>query len=457
MTLIRRFFSNIIDLILLLLVVVVLFTFTKLETNETNFSFVYFLAYCMIIFLPISLTGTTFGKKIFKLNWLDQKGIKPLLFLKYFLYYVFFSPTFNFSGLLSKIILFNNSNTYDTLFPLKITVCFVITDLLIFILSSGKFHILDYLLSIQLETRNYKAKLKYSLLIIYVFFGSLFFMTILSFKYSLSSKNIIGVISHSLHRERFPEDSYSGSQVVVLKTNSSNILTTSEVFSFIYKRNYNQKIIYLNLPSAVFNSETERFKICNSLISESLTNDIFYFYKPSQTKILLTNTINSGFFYFTENYYCYYYDNTRPFWGIYGGVETDTTFIDKYIAFTDNFKKNRITSIENEFKLKWPQIIQKAKADSAFGSELDKHFSMVFNSTLSRDELSIKLDSSVITLKKIPFSKAIRRGFQNFNFPPTEMQQRIFFTDFITDRLLESDESLENLVQIRDLTTNEEL
>ncbi len=76
MILIKRVLSNIIDLLLLIIIVVLLFVFTKLDTNETNFSFIYFLAYSIIIFLPLALIGTTLGKKTVKLNWLAQEGIQ---------------------------------------------------------------------------------------------------------------------------------------------------------------------------------------------------------------------------------------------------------------------------------------------------------------------------------------------------------------------------------------------
>lgn len=386
---IKRIGSNFIDIILLIVFFYVITFVSGLNRNSgENLVFIFFISFFLSTILPILINGNTFGKIILKLKWRDRINLRILLVLKYLLYALYFTPGFSFFNLLTSLV---NKLEFLRGFELNIFFSLLILDILVFILSLGRFHILDYFLNLQLKNLPYKRTAFKSLNLIL----SSLFIAICTQIYALGKGMTLNNYALSLfdnfYEENFPADKFYGNKPIVLKEKSNRVLTTSEIYSFLLNIEYDLKTIILVIPEEIFLSDSDKKKICIELINQSITNDTFAFYKPRQTKIIL-KAYKIGDFFETYNYTStYYFNNDSGDWGIYGGIKDDSTFVKNYLNFLKNLKYE---PIKNSNKIKY-----------------------TFTGNISDDKFLIKNSDNILKFEKLSFENAHMSKTMEINYP----------------------------------------
>lgn len=454
----KRLLSNCIDFLIFVTLFFLIFKISSLETKVAHLTFFFTTAFLTVFILPVIYLGNTIGKTILNIYWLNSQFIKSKLILKYTLYFTSVLPSFSFISCIFSFPYFKIKDS-NSLLVINVSTffAFILTDIVFFVFSLGKFHILDYLLNLKIKGLIFKKNKWVSLGYIFCFFGLLFLAMVLSFRYNVSTTSLNQSINESSYKEYFPNDKFYGNNVLVMRNNSNSVFTISRPISFIFEQKLGQKTLYLELPEIAFNSEHERYRICVDLIKYSLVNDIFFEYEPAQTRIVL-DRFRQGVFLETYDYrYIYYYDNVNSIWGIHGGIKPDSLTFNKYISFVNRCHQDEIPRIERKTDLKWSEIVKKANSDSAFRSRIEDMFGTTVLSTLTSSNLLLAVDSAQLLLSKINFSDAPLRGYVRWNFPPTEYARQVKFKNFLTEKILEIDEYVEELYIIRNVTSNEHL
>lgn len=440
-TIFKRVLSNFIDLILFILIYIILGYISNFERTENNMNYILFVTFILYFIIPIIIVKNTFGKLLLNVSWLDNSKTKYFLALKYSIYFLFFAPKFSLISLLANIPIINASN-YDKLLSIQFFCTFLTLDIIIYLLSKGKYHIVDYIFNLQIKNLSYQKNELKSLSIILSFVSIFFIINITCFRFNLSFQNINNSISKDIYNERFPIDKFYGSRILVIKQKTSQIILPNNMLSFLFEKEYNQKILFLYLPYNIFNSTVERKRICYELINQSLTNDFFSEFKPEQTKIVLT-TIKEGYFFEDYDYrYTYYYSHKIPQWGIYSGIKADSAIIKDYVNF--------VTGIENDNNEKLKLILKKSKKNIKKNFEIEDELKFVhFNSVIYCDRLEISSKKNKLTLKKIDFNKADLQGNFQLNFPVQSLNSRVHFFNILSNQTFENDENVYNLIFAR--------
>ncbi|MCD8418771.1 hypothetical protein J2Q11_13665 [Tenacibaculum finnmarkense genomovar finnmarkense] len=392
------------------------------------------------------------------MNWKDDKDLKLKLSLKYTFYYLSVAPSFSILSAISSFPLLNPViGDFDKIFSFQILIVYALTDIIIFITSFGKYHIIDYLVKLDLNGYPFFKKPMKFLYIVYLFFGLLIISNIYSYKYDLTFSSIGNSISQSLVKEQYPDDLFYGQKVFSLRDNSENVFSPSKPLSFIYKQKLPQKTLYLNLPEEVFNSESERKAICLNLIEKSYRNDLFSDFKPRQTRLVLSNIKRGKFLEYYNYFYIYYFDNERPEWSIYAGIEADSITMKNYINFNYDYNKgllNKAKIIEEKLKLPWDEIVEQSENNIKYKKEIMTVYNSSINSTLYYNKLVIAIDTSKLELKRINFSEAKLNGWMSFNLPISDLEQRVNLTNYLNGELIEYDKNVDYLKLLREETTN---
>ena len=446
----KRIISNLIDFIFFLLIFFLSFKISGLEYNISHSYFFYFSSFCIVFLIPIFFIKNTIGKEIFNLRWKKTMNLKLKLILKYFLYYLIVAPTFSIpTALISFPYLKNDINGPDLVLSFKLLLVFFSTDLIVFILSLGKFHLLDYLLNLKIKKYKFVNTKNISLGIVYLFFGIFFITNMVQYKNNLSSESVENSAFSIIHKEQYPKDLFFGNDVFVTKENSIKAFTPTKPLSFLFSNSVKQKTLYLNLPEQIFNSEFERQKVCIDLINKSNLNDYFYRYDTEQTRIILTNIKMGKYLEGYKYYYIYYFENKLPEWGVYGGIKADTTTANKYVSFINKYNRDRIVRIENSLNLSWSEIIDKCSNDPKFEESVQNLLTGNINISADYETLRIKIDSSELELDKIKFSDTKLNGYVSFNFPIKNPEHSINTISFGNYEIIENDENVDFLKHLR--------
>lgn len=457
---VKRTLSNIIDLLIYAIVFFLLFKSSRLEVNEINARYFYFASFLLVFFLPILVIKNTVGKILLKVHWDDQDNrIRMKLCAKYFIYFAILSPTFTFVGFFRNFPLLNHQVPDSgliglILFPIVLLTC----DLIFFLASWGKFHITDYILLIRLKSRPFNRKWWITLGYVYFLAGCFILCSAFSYKMNLSTKSLTEKLTSNLFKEQYCQDQFFGNQVWVIRNNYSHVFTISDPWSFIYKRNLEQKTLYLNVPEHVFNSVEERKEVCYNLLSQSMLNDAFNSYHPQQTRIVLSYTEKGSFVEYYNYFYFYYFDNSIPHWGINGGVKGDSTTANDYINLVSKLHSDRVSSVEQRTGMEWSEIVKKSAEDTVFSKQIDSYFMGVsLDGAIYPNTFELKLDSSKIIFHKIKFEDSPKYGFLQINFPIQDLQFRANISNLWTGKLIEYDENVDYLMFIRNLVTDKSL
>lgn len=452
----KRIFSNIIDFVIFFLVFFLSFKISGLEYNVKHSYFFYFSSFCVVFLIPLILIKNTIGKEIVNLHWQKTINLKLRLISKYFLYYIIVAPTFSIPTALASFPYLNNQiKGPDLVLSFKLLFVFFTTDLIVFILSFGKFHLLDYFLNLKIKKNKFIHTKISSLGIVYLFFGIFFITNMLQYKNNLSSQSVENSAFNIIHKEQYPKDLFFGNDVFVTKENSIRSFTPTKPLSFLFSNSVKQKTLYLNLPEHIFNSAFERQKVCIDLINKSNLNDYFYRYDTEQTRIILTNIKMGKYLEGYKYYYIYYFENNLPEWGVYGGIKADTTTANKYVNFINKYNKDRIRKIENSLNLSWSEIIEKCANDSEFEDRISTSLTGNINISADYKTLRIRIDSSELKLDKIKFSDTKLNGFVNFNFPIKKPEHSINTISFGNYEIIENDENIDFLKHLRqEITIN---
>lgn len=454
----KRLLSNLIDIVLYF---IVLFLFLKLSGQEPEsayLNFFYFISFIVTFVFPVVLLENTFGKQLVKLKWKSSPNLKPKLCIKYFTYYAvvapgiaIFSAIFSFPYLNDYLKEFSQSTT------IVFTIIYVLTDVIVFLFSIGRFRILDYLMELKIDGHEYLKNPLKVMGITYLFFGLWFLVSVYSFKYDMSFKSIEKNLSSVLYKEQYPSDLFYGNYVITTKNYSENVFTPSKPFAFLHPKKLSQKTLYLNLPEQVFNSESERKNVCLKLIVQSYSNDTYADFEPVQTRIVLSSS-KRGFFF--ENYYyryTYYFDNQLPQWSVFGGFKADSLATGSYTNFINNYNKSlvrKIDIIEKQYDLTWKEIVERSEIDDQFEREIMGLYSSGLSATTFYDRVEIYLDTVKLELNKIEFTDTKLNGYMNFGFPITNPTHTLYSKDFIDGESMEYDDNIESLKFLRQEVIN---
>lgn len=435
-TLLKRLLSNLIDLIFFLSIYLFLVYVSGITRTQSNLIYITVVTFLLYFVVPILSINNTFGKAIVGITWSNSRNIKHLLLFKYIFYFSFFAPNFSLVSTLTNFPFLNNFG-YDKILSLQLAVSLIFIDLIMFIISFGRYHALDYILNLRINGMIYNKLPLVSLSYILFFLGSFIALNFTCYMYNIDFQKLNKSFAREIYWEHYSEDLYHGNKPMIIKKKSDEVFVPSQILSFLFDKEYNQKIIYLVLPEKVFNSAIDRKIICYNLIDESMTNDIFNSYKPVQTKIVLT-TIKEGNFFEYYNYsYTYFFDKNLPELGIYGGVKGDSLTTRKYFNFVTNVinKKGFLTTDKNaKYKTKYYDL----------------------KASFSKDYYSILLQNEKLSFKLIKFEDVEKRGNFQLNFPPQSVIYRSNYFN-LTEENFQIDDNLYYLKLARDNISNNNL
>ncbi|WP_123855447.1 hypothetical protein [Chryseobacterium shandongense] len=372
------------------------------------------------------------GKAIVNISWYNSSYKKHLLLFKYIFYFLFFIPNFSLISALTNFPFLINFG-YDKILSIQLAVSLILIDLIMFLSSCGRYHAIDYILDIKINGMHYNKLPLVSLSYFLSFLGCFLTLNFTCHRYNFDFQNLNRSLSKEIYWEHYSEDLYHGNKPMIVKKKSDEVFTPSEILSFLFHKEYNQKIIYLILPEKVFNSADDRKKICYNLIDESITNDIFKSYKPIQTKIVLT-TIKEGNFFEYYNYsYTYFFDRNLSELGVYGGIIGDSLTPEKYF----NFVKKVIG------KKGFPTTDKKTK-----------YYDL--KASLSKDNYNIFIENEKLSFKLIRFEDVEKKANFQLNFPPQSVIYRSHYFN-LTDGNFQVDDNLYYLKFARDSISSNNL
>lgn len=391
---VKRLLSNIVDLTCFFICYIILNLTAGLDSNITASVYFIFVSFIICFIIPLVVFSNTIGKLIFNLHWNQQKEKKHLIIIKYVIYYLSVAPEFSIISFIANIPFLKMSN-YSVL-SLQISASILVVDLIIFIFSLGKYHLLDYMFNLQIIGLSFKKTPLKSLSIHLLFWWFFIVINLAFIKWDLSVKGINDAIIEDVYFENFPDDLYYGNKPFVVKKKSDNVFIPSDMLSLLFDKEYDEKIIFLYLPFEIFNDKNERFQICKDLILQSIINDVFLDYKPKQTKVVLKTDKNGKFLEYYNYSYTYYFCKDAINWGIYGGIENDSSTIYKYINFINEVKnaqpvESRIIPIE---------------------------------SSLSSNQLKIIANKAELIFNRVDFNDVKVRANMQLNFPPQRVLYR---------------------------------
>jgi hypothetical protein len=417
-TVIKRILSNIIDIILYLGLFILLNFITQIENNIDASLFLLFITYILYFGLPLFFVGNTIGKVLFGLKW-KNSGNLLIINIKYYIYFLTFFPGFSLVSLITNFPYFKIDN-YNLAISIQLLITISILDFLVFLFSLGKYHLLDYVLNLKLENLEYKKKELKSLTIILLFWIIFIFTNLFFLKLDLTIKKVNDSVSKDIYFENFPEDMFYGNKPFIVKLKSDSVFITSDMFSFLFNKVYNQKVLYLNLPFEIFNSNEDRYKVCKDLLIQSMRNDIFTGYNPKQTKIVLRSFKEGHFLEYYSYNYTYYFNNVESSWGIYGGIKNDSLTVNKYNNFVNNVSK------------------QKNKKN------------INLHSTLYNNKYVININKDEIQFEKIHFDEVEMKGMMQLNFPPQSIIYRANYWNIISGEIQDLEDDIFYLKFSRD-------
>lgn len=451
----KRLLSNLIDFVIFVCSSLLIFIVSGLEVNTENGNFIFVLTFILVILLPVITLKNTFGKVFVGLNWQNSKHLRAKLITKYGIYFLFVIPAFSILDAILSFPLFNSnvSYLYKTL-SLNLFVAFAVTNFIVFVLTIGKAHLLDYFSNLSIEKYPTRKTLFIHLTTIYCFFGTLFITSVIQHKFNFTISSLDKSIKSVIYSENYPTDLHFNGRIFVLKEKTSRAVVPSKPLSFLFPIELERKTIYAWLPKNVFYSDEDRLKICNDLLYYSRLNDLFTGYEPNQTRIFLYHSSQGKFLEIYSNYYQYYFDNNLQHWGIYAGIKSDSTTMTNYIDFANNYLPKKIERLEKEFNLNWREIVNRCEHDQDFENTILQNFNMKINSTVYHNKIKIVSESNSLILEKISVKDKERQSYVGYNFPITDLSYRVNIINFLNNNVFEIDEDLDYLLLLRQETTD---
>ncbi|OPC66327.1 hypothetical protein DSC47_10270 [Elizabethkingia miricola] len=433
--LLKRLQSNLIDLTLFLSIYLFLLFVSGIIKTQSNLIYITFVAFLLYFVVPILSIGNTFGKAIVGISWNNIYHVKHILLFKYIFYFSFFAPNFSLVSTFTNFPFINNFG-YDKILSLQLAVSLIFIDLMMFIGSFGRYHALDYILNLKINGMNYNRLPLVSLTFILFFLGSFIALNFTCHRYNIDFQNLNKALAREIYWEHYSEDLYHGNKPMIIKKKSDEVFAPSEILSFLFDKEYSQKVIYLVLPEKILNSANDRKIICYNLIDESMTNDIFNSYKPVQTKIVLT-TIKEGNFFEYYNYnYTYFFDRNLPELGVYGGIAGDSLTARQYLDFVKKIVDKKDFAVTNK------------KIDKA------KYYNL--KASFSKDYYNVLLLNEKLSFKFIKFEDVKKKGDLQLNFPPQSVIYRSNYFNF-SEENLQIDDNVYYLKFARDNISNNNL
>ena len=385
----KRIASNLIDILLFLSGFIVLKLLSSENKSSEEAFYLIFASYILLFVPPLLTHGNIIGKLVMNLTY---KSSKSKIFLKYSIYLLAFFPGFSIISTITDFPYFQASN-YNIAISIQLLITLSLLNLIVFLLSAGKYHILDYLLNIQICGLEFNKKPLKSLTIALLFWSILVFTNLAFLKKDISVERVFNSLSKEVYNENFPEDLFYGNKIFVVRRKYDGVFIPSDMFSFLFRKEYDQKLLFLTVPFEVFNSKEDRFAICKELLLQSGYNDIFAGYKPKQTRITLRTFKDGDFLEYYSYSYTYYFNEDNGVWGIYGGIKNDSTMIDSYSSFVVNIPRNKTRTVN-------------------------------FESTIYTNKYIIKHENAELNFEVIPFEVAPMKGSMQMNFPPQNIIYR---------------------------------
>ena len=344
MVFIKRILASLINILLLILIVLIIYPIFKHFEIELDNKIFYLISYTIAYFLPILLFRSTVGLKILKV----EINSTPKLLLKYFIYYLIIS---NFLGEYCSILseLFNLQELSLTIISIEVTLLLI--HLMMFVLSGGKYNLLDFILNITHASKYFQRTNEKRLIIWLSFCYLVFFMVfladrsnIIDYIKSLTSPNSKYDISNYYPAEIF--ENYGIIRAEKFEE-SNKILISYDSLSIAQDKILVKKTIYVTINKGVNEYILRRKELCNNLIYYSSINDYLgkIYEDVDQTKIVLIYILRNTFLSGLSSTYLYYYDNKDPNGQVYGGVNLDS-LIKSYNSYPETYMKT-ISNIIN--------------------------------------------------------------------------------------------------------------
>jgi hypothetical protein len=294
---------------------------------------------------------TTIGLKLLKI----EVNSAPKLLLKYFIYYLIIAQIF--AAYLSIISEFFNIEELGITI-ISIEIVFILINVIMFILSRGKFNLLDFAFNIIHASKSYRRTNEKTLIIWLSFCYLIALPSILSDKFSFIPylESLISPNSKYNVTNYYPADIFENyGDIIAEKFEESNkILIFSDPSSIVQDKILVRKTIYVKINKGVNENILRRKELCNNLIYYSSINDYLgkIYGEVDQTKIVLIYIKRNTFLSGLSSTYLYYYDNKDSNGQVHGGINLDS-LIKSYKSYPDTFIKtvSNILNVEEE-KLK---------------------------------------------------------------------------------------------------------
>jgi len=325
MLLIKRILASLINFSAFILATFALYPIFKFFNLEIDDDFFLLIVFCVVYFIPILSLKSTIGLKI--CNIYPNSYLR--LFLKYCIYYAGTSGLI--FGLMYFVIDLSRLQGSELLiFYLAFTIPFIIP--FSFILTSGHYNFLDYLLNLVHGKVAHKRKSTHIILIWYVWIYLLVVIALL-FK-MLSFPALIDYVkkpSSPIHSNNYYPIEIFNNYTIGLRDlfyESSDIIVFTDSASLLSNKIVGQKTIYANINESTFLSNNKRYELCYLLLRYSSTNDSLnnIYSKVDQTKFLFLYSEQNGLFTHKCYLFTYYYDHNNPYAEdlIYGGINLDS-------------------------------------------------------------------------------------------------------------------------------------
>jgi len=438
MLVLKRTLATVINLGFFIVVVLIIYPLFNRFNISIESKYYYTVFFCISFLFPLIIFKNSIGHYILKIH---NDNFRKL-YIKYLIYFIIFSGVGGrIIGLIINIFHSSSLSKNTHVLPsLYFFFTFILFTWILFYISRGKYNLVDYILRIVYDSKNYKRNPVTILIIWFSYVYTIAVLAILSdqSKFKDTFSFFIEPTGSYFSTSFFPRDlfsNYSNYQIEKRERNNE-IFTTSDYTSFYQDRYLNQKTIYALINKFTFESDIERLKFCYYLESYSSINDIvnkifdFDFSHDNdvdQTRIILIYNKPHTFFTKKSFVYEYYYDNKNPTYSIYGGV-----VLDSLIAFhkrqNNEYFKSYMESLAEAINITIDSLMARVDKNGIITytkSEIQKLNSTPYKVMPKENPLVLSIVPFIAVKPKIIYTYSI----PEYDFFSVELFDKTYFND----------------------------
>jgi hypothetical protein len=272
----KRILADIIDVLLFAFVYYLFSLISGLSNSTEHRVFFISITAIFVLYTPSFLIKNTVGKEILNLRWINSPEIRIKLFSKYLFYTILFLPSINPLSIFTSFPFYNQDViNIDKIFLFKLTLVYLVCDIVVFICSLGRYRIIDYFLNLKLVNEYYTKNTYRSLSIMLSFFTVLFISNVVQYRYEITFSEMAEKLVSKVSNESFPIDLIPGGAILSLHEMSTAVYVPSNPLTFIISKQLPIKTIYIYVPFEIFKSDILRRNTCYDVLKYSLRNDIY--------------------------------------------------------------------------------------------------------------------------------------------------------------------------------------